>query len=116
MTNIFSAISAKIFAGLAVALLVYSGWTQLQLWGARSALKDATIQIVQLEADKRLANAQIENWKRAADERKANADKALEAAQNQTVIHTERSNTIMRESPVGEQCAATLRLLEAYQK
>ena len=116
MGSLFSALSAKIFGGLAIALLALNVWTQLQLNGARDALKHEVTQHALTRKDKQLCEASIVSWKSIADARKVAADAALAAAQKQSVVHTERATTILKELPAtADQCAATLELLRKYQ-
>lgn len=116
MGSLFSAVSAKIFGGLSIALLAFSVWTQLQLMGARKALQHEVQQHALTTKDKQLCEASIAGWKSTAEARQQAADAALEAARKDTVIHTERASTILKEVPAtSNECAATLELLRKYQ-
>lgn len=116
MSSLFSAISAKIFGGLFLAALAFSVWTQLQLNGARDANTLLTAQLGKALADKALCSLSVETQKQLADARKREADAAMVAANKQTVVRTERANTILKEVPTADdQCVAALDLLRRYQ-
>jgi hypothetical protein len=116
VSRLFSALSAKIFVGVSLALLAFNIWTQLQLSGARSALKFQTDRAAALLKDKQLCEASIVSWQTIAAERQKRADDALATARQKSVIHTQTASTILKEVPVSDdQCVAAADLLKRYQ-
>jgi hypothetical protein len=117
MGSLFSALSAKIFGGLAVALALFSLWQTLQLGGARDAIRTLQDQLTASKAETRLCSISVDAAKQLADERQKRADDLLAVARKDTIIHVDRATDILNiPTPTPDkECAATLQLLKDHQ-
>lgn len=117
MTSIFSALSAKIFGGLAIAIALFAAWQTIQLSAARSANSSLTEQLSTAKAEKALCSLSVSNMKALADERGKRADLAVEIARKETVVHVDAARDILSiPTPTPDkECTATLQLLKDHQ-